>query len=35
MTVLPENIATTDCPAYVTTKATARATSHYENTNFS
>ena len=35
MTVLPENIPTTDCPAYVATKATASAIPDYENTNFS
>ena len=38
MTVLPENIPTTDCPAYVATKVTTSASatyaSEYENTNF-
>ena len=35
MTVLQKNIPTTDCPAYVATKATASAIPDYENTNFS
>ena len=35
MTVLHENMPTTDCTAYVATKATASTTSDYENTNFS
>ena len=34
MTVLQENIPTTDCTAYVAIKATASATPDYENTNF-
>ena len=34
MTVLPMNIPTTDCPAYVATKATASTIPDYENTIF-